>query len=97
MFNYKVSLIQLRISYFETKYGNPSSKTHAYGWEAEAAIELAKKPEKKPSYRYASDPLSLIQREEKLIKQKCPQNTLLSCHWQYNNFEDTVCCLLHTC
>ena len=36
----------------------------------EAAIELAKEPDKKPSYRYASDPLTLIQREEKLIKQK---------------------------
>ena len=36
----------------------------------EAAIELAKEPEKKPNYRYASDPLTLIQREEKLLKQK---------------------------
>ena len=35
-------VLKSMIPYFETKYGNPSSKTHAYGWEAEAAIELAR-------------------------------------------------------
>ncbi len=35
-------VLKSMIPYFETKYGNPSSKTHAYGWEAEAANEIAR-------------------------------------------------------
>lgn len=29
--------------YFTTYFGNPHSRTHVYGWESEAAIELARK------------------------------------------------------
>ena len=56
--------------YKEKQLFGASSLEQAIEMAAEAAIELAKTPEKKPSYRYASDPLTLIQREEKLIKQK---------------------------
>ena len=30
------------LPYFKEKYGNPSSSTHAFGWEASAAIDIAK-------------------------------------------------------
>lgn len=34
------------IPYFVSYYGNPHSRTHAYGWESEAAVEKARKVSK---------------------------------------------------
>ena len=36
-------IMELMIPYFLTKFGNSSSKTHSYGWEAEAAVDLSRK------------------------------------------------------
>ena len=31
------------LPYLISAYGNPHSRTHAYGWESEAAVEKARK------------------------------------------------------
>ena len=37
------SVFQAMKPYLEAEFGNPESVTHAYGWEAEAAVNLARK------------------------------------------------------
>ena len=36
-------VLDAMIPYFVSYYGNPHSRTHAYGWESEAAVEKARK------------------------------------------------------
>ena len=35
-------VLNTMIPFFKTKFGNSSSKTHSFGWEAEASIEIAR-------------------------------------------------------
>lgn len=36
-------VLQAMLPYFSEKFGNPASHTHAYGWEAERAVERARR------------------------------------------------------
>ena len=36
-------VLDAMLPYLTSLYGNPHSRTHAYGWETEAAVERARK------------------------------------------------------
>ena len=36
-------MLDAMLPYMVTQYGNPHSRTHAYGWESEEAVEKARK------------------------------------------------------
>ena len=35
-------VLKTMLPYFSEKYGNPSSQSHAFGWESKAAIDVAR-------------------------------------------------------
>ena len=36
-------VLDAMLPFLTEKYGNPHSRTHAYGWEAESEVETARK------------------------------------------------------
>jgi cysteine desulfurase len=39
-------VLDAMLPYFTDQFGNPHSRTHAYGWEAEHAVETGRKVRK---------------------------------------------------
>ena len=50
-------VLKTMLPYFNEKYGNPSSQSHAFGWEAKAAIDIARE---KISYLINAKPDEII-------------------------------------
>jgi len=40
---FKTRVLDAMLPYLTSFYGNPHSRTHAYGWESEKAVEVARK------------------------------------------------------
>ena len=45
-------VLDAMLPYLVNYYGNPHSRTHAYGWESEAAMERARQVSTEESGRY---------------------------------------------
>lgn len=45
-------VLDAMLPYLVNYYGNPHSRTHAYGWESEAAMECARQVSTEESGRY---------------------------------------------
>ena len=50
-------VLKYMLPHFSIKFGNPSSKTHSYGWEAETTVEIARE---KIASLINSDPNEII-------------------------------------
>ena len=60
-------VLDAMLPYMTEQYGNPHSRTHAYGWEAEAAVDTARKVSRFQFWYYhvpqpTPSPLSLASR-----------------------------------
>lgn len=51
-------VLDAMLPYMVDKYGNPHSRTHAYGWESEDSVEVARK-QAGPSFSCCSPRLYL--------------------------------------